>query len=377
MSKRGNGEGTIVKRKDGRYMGSVTIGRDINGKLKRKTVYGKTKKEVQEKLNDLSKQIYTDSYFEPSSLKLNDWLKTWLKNYKAISLKPATYDLYETLIDTLIYSGLGQLKLKDIKPVHIQAFYNKLYDNGKGYATSTIQKVNNILNPAFKTAIKNELINKNPVDSIEMPKHREKQVRALTIEEQNAFLEYAKISWYFSAFVVALDTGLRCGELLALNWDDIDLKNGEITVYKNLIAVKDRDSEDEKLILKIQQSPKTAKSIRTVPLTQRALNVLRELKIKQQSLSEIVFCTNKGTHVFPKNLRRTFQNILSKAKIEKLGLHVLRHTYATRLFEAGANPKTVSELLGHKNVSITLNIYTHVLPHQKKETVKLLDKLSI
>lgn len=377
MSKRGNGEGTIVKRKDGRYMGSVTVGRDMNGKLKRKTVYGKTKKEVQEKLNDLSKQIYTDSYFEPSSLKLYDWLKTWLKNYKAISLKPSTYDLYETLIDTLIKTELGQLKLKDIKPVHIQAFYNKLYDNGKGYSTSTIQKVNNILNPAFKTAIKNELINKNPVDSIEMPKHKEKQVRALTIEEQNVFVEEAKNSWYFSAFVVALDTGLRCGELLALEWNDIDLKNGEITVYKNLVAVKDRDSEDEKLILKIQQSPKTAKSIRTVPLTQRALNVLRELKIKQQSLSEIVFCTNKGTHVFPKNLRRTFQSILSKAKIEKLGLHVLRHTYATRLFEAGANPKTVSELLGHKNVSVTLNIYTHVLPHQKKETVKLLDKLSI
>ncbi|TYQ18276.1 UNVERIFIED_CONTAM: site-specific recombinase XerD [Acetivibrio alkalicellulosi] len=377
MAKRGNGEGTIVKRKDGRWMGSITTGRDITGKQKRKSVYGKTKKEVQEKLNKISMEVYQESYIEPSTITLYTWLENWLKNYKAISLKPATYDLYETLIETVIKQEIGHIKLKDIKPIHIQAFYNKLFDDGKGYATSTIQKVNNILNPAFKIAIKNELIRINPVDSVEMPKHKERQVRALTMEEQIIFLEAAKNNWYYSAFVIALDTGLRCGELLALEWDDIDLKNSEIKVYKNIVAVKDRDCKESKQKIVVQTSPKTAKSVRTIPLTQRATSTLKELKLKQQSLSNIVVCTKNGTHVFPKNLRRTFQCILKNANIEKLGLHVLRHTYATRLFEAGANPKTVSELLGHTNVSITLDTYTHVLPHQKKETVKLLDTLSI
>lgn len=373
MAKRGNGEGSIVKRKDGRWQGSIMTGRDLNGKIIRKTVYGKTQKEVQESLNKISGQLYNSKYFEPSKLELQNWLKDWLKNYKSISLKPVTYDLYETMIDKVIAPQIGHYKLKDIKPIHIQTLYNKLYDGGNGYATSTIQKVNNILYPAFNVAVMNELVDKNPVDGVQMPKHKEKQVRALTIAEETKFLEIAKKNQYYAAFVVLLDTGVRCGELLALTWEDIDLKNGTLHVCKNLVAVKDRDSKEGKQKIVVQDTPKTSKGVRTIPLTSRALNLLRELKLKQQSKTNIVFCTKNCTYLFPKNFRRAFQCVLKRAGIEQLGLHVLRHTFATRLFEKNANPKTVSILLGHANVGITLDIYTHVEPKQMVDTIKLLE----
>lgn len=283
--------------------------------------------------------------------------------------------MYETLIDKIITPEIGLYKLKDIKPIHIQMFYNKLYDNGNGYSTSTIQKINNILRPACEVAVRNDLIGKNPLDSVQLPKHKEKQVRALTVEEEAKFLETAKDNQYYAAFVVLLDTGLRCGELLALTWDDIDLKNNTLHVSKNLVAVKDRDKKDGKQKLVIQDTPKTSKGVRTIPLTNRSSTLLKALKIKQQSKTNIVFCTKKYTYLYPKNFRRAFQCVLKRAGIEQLGLHVLRHTFATRLFEKGANPKTVSTLLGHANVGITLDIYTHVEPEQMKETIRLLESI--
>lgn len=371
MARRGNGEGSIVKRKDGRWQGSIVVGRDASGKLIRKTVYGKTRQEVQEALNKISGQLYSKTYIEPSSIELGCWLKDWLRNYKSISLKPTTYDLYETLIDKIIIPEIGSLKLKDIRPIHLQMFYNKLYDNGNGYSTSTLQKINNILSPACEVAVRNDLIVKNPMDGVQLPKHKEKQVRALTVEEEARFLEAAKNNQYYMAFVVLLDTGLRCGELLALTWDDIDLKNGMLYVSKNLVAVKDRITGKQKLV--VQDTPKTSNAIRAIPLTTRALTLLKSLKLKRQSKTNIVFCTNRFTYIYPKNLRRAFQCVLKRAGIEQLGLHVLRHTFATRLFEKGANPKTVSTLLGHANVGITLDIYTHVEPEQMKEAIRLLE----
>lgn len=373
MAKRGNGEGSIVKRNDGRWMGSISTGRDEKGKLIRKCIYGKTKKEVQEKLSIISGKLYSKTYIEPSTLELTSWLNTWLVNYKSISLKPVTYDLYDMVINTIIASKIGHYKLKDIRPIHIQTLYNALYDNGKGYSTSTIHKVKVILKQAFEMAIQNELMEKNPVCGVQMPKRKEKQIRALTVEEEGKFLLLAQGNQYYAAFVVLLDTGLRCGELLALTWDDIDLKNGTLQVAKNLVAAKERKNGEEKYKLIIQETPKTSKSVRTIPLTSRALALLKELKIKQQSKTNIVFCTQKYTYLHPRNFRRSFQRILKNAGLEKLGLHVFRHTFATRLFERGANPKMVSTLLGHANVGITLDIYTHVQPEQMKETIKLLE----
>jgi len=143
--------------------------------------------------------------------------------------------------------------------------------------------------------------------------------------------------------------------------------------FKELVAVKDRKTGKQGLV--VQDTTKTSKSIRTIPLTNRSLVLLKELKTKQQSKINIVFCTKNYTYYYPKNFRNAFQSILKKAGLEKMGLHVLRHTFATRLFEKGANPKIVSTLLGHANVGITLDIYTHVEPQQMKDTIRLLESI--
>ena len=211
----------------------------------------------------------------------------------------------------------------------------------------------------------------HPAKGIELPSLEQKPVKAFTLEEQARFFEVAKSYSYYEAFIFAVDTGVREGELLALTWDDIDLKNGMLYVSKNLVAVKDRITGKQKLV--VQDTPKTSNAIRAIPLTTRALTLLKSLKLKRQSKTNIVFCTNRYTYIYPKNLRRAFQCVLKRAGIEQLGLHVLRHTFATRLFEKGANPKTVSTLLGHANVGITLDIYTHVEPEQMKEAIRLLE----
>lgn len=374
MSKKSNGEGSIYKRKDGKYTGQITIGRDSTGKLIRKTVYGNTKTDVLKKLTQLQAKVFTGTYFEPSKLTLEQWLQSWFETYKEISLRPQTKELYCTLINKIINPRIGWMKLCEIKPIHIQDLVNRLHK--EGYSSSTIQKIKNILNPAFKIAIVNKLIPESPIQNIQMPEKREKQIRAFTKAEQTKFIEAAKRSYFYEAYIIALNTGIRCGELLALNWDDIDFNNGEIKVNKTIITVKDASG---KFVVQIQHMPKTQSSERTVPLPINCIKILKDLRKKRLSKNfndnNIVFCSKVGTYVFPKNFRRSMDVVTSKAGIEKCGTHVLRHTYATRLFEAGVDIKTVSELLGHSKIEITLNIYTHVFKDDKKEAVQVLNQI--
>jgi len=196
------------------------------------------------------------------------------------------------------------------------------------------------------------------------------------LSEQKTFLTFAKDYRLYSAFVVNLDTGLRLGELLALTWKDIDLVNGFINVNKNIVVVEDRDNEtDNKTKLLVQDTTKTKSGKRKIPLIARSLQLLNELKLKQQANSDIVFCSEKGTHVFPRNFERTFSKVINKAGIDKCNVHTMRHTFATRLFEKDVSVKTVSKLLGHSSVSFTLNFYIHVLPTTKAEAIKVLDTL--
>jgi integrase len=172
---------------------------------------------------------------------------------------------------------------------------------------------------------------------------------------------------------VNIDTGLRRGELLALTWEDIDFENGSINVNKNIVTAKNRKTNTYEVA--VQDSTKTKSGMRKIPLTQRSLLILKELKLRQQKLSNIVFCSTNGTHIEPNNYNRAFGMVLKKAKLSNFSPHVLRHTYATRLFEINVPAKTVSELLGHASITITLNTYTHVMPETKAEAIKALDRL--
>ena len=231
-----------------------------------------------------------------------------------------------------------------------------------------------ILNSALEKACLNELILKNPCNGVELPALTQKEIKAFTQEEETKFLEASKDDKLYSLFLLGLDSGARLGELLALTWSDVNLDKGEISISKNLIYVKDFEDESENNnILKVQDSPKSKSSIRKVPLTQRCLKMLKELKGRTNSI--YVFCTKTGNFISPRNANRSFYRLVHKAGIKKCSFHTLRHTFATKLFNAGVPINAVSNLLGHAKTSTTLDIYVSLLPSLKKDAIKALDLL--
>ncbi|NLD50156.1 MAG: site-specific integrase [Clostridiaceae bacterium] len=360
--KRENGEGTITQLPNGTYMGKI----QIDGI--RKSVYGKSKPEVIRKIQQLSVNSLK-GLKESSSMKLENWLLFWLENYKKLKLKPKTYEVYETQSKYHILPSLGDIKLKDLNSLQIQKYINK---KAETLSSATVRKQYNILKSCLEKAVANEMINKNPCNHIELPALNQKEIKAFTQEEEKKFLEFAKHDPLYPLFIVALDTGIRLGELLALTWSDIDFKSAEIRVNKNLIFVRNYEGKTKnKNILKVQDTPKSKSSNRTVPLTTRSLYLLQKLK----SDRILVFCTKTNNYLSPRNVERSFVRIAGKAGINDCNFHSLRHTYATRLFELGVPLNVVSKLLGHSKTSITSDIYISVIPQLKTDAVKVLDSL--
>ena len=380
--KRGNGEGTIVKVKDNLWRGAVVIGRDENGNLKRKWFNGKTKKEVIEKMQPVLALISAGDYVEPSKTSLGEWLDVWLSEYKKNVLKPTTYDSYETNIRCHLKPGLGHISLKDLKTVDIQRFINDKFESG--VSTALIRKLKNIIHGSLKQAMVNQLVAKNVSEGVVLPTHKQKEIRVFSKDEEKAFINELKGDRLEVAFKLDLVSGLRIGELLGLTWDCIDLTNGIITVKQSLIRVKNRSKNPEKKNLYIiENTTKTRNSKRKVPIPKAAVSMLQKYKLKQEwekriaegtyEDNNLLFCTALGNRIIPRNAERSFARVAKKAGITGASIHSLRHTYATRLFEKGVAAKTVSELLGHKNVSHTLDVYTHVLPDIKSDAVENLN----
>lgn len=374
--KRTNGEGTITKLKSGKYMGKIMIGWKKDGKPNRVSVYGKSEKEVSIKLRELASQLDKGTYVQPNKYTFGEWIKRWLQDYKSINIKPRTYDTYESQINNHIIPHLGYIALRNIKSPHIQSFYNTKYNNGNGLSSATIRKIHNIIYASLKQAQNIDLIVKNPAEYVELPSLEQKTIRAFTEDEHALFFEFAKKSDYYNAFILADDTGIRIGELLALTWNDIDFKNRQISITKTISIIKDRKETSAKKYTLIVQKPKTKASIRKVPLTQRAYKMLLELKLKNSLDNQLVFPSRKGTYINPRNFERSFSKIVNRAGIDKCNCHTLRHTFATRCFEKGISIKIISKWLGHSKIAHTLDIYTHIMPDIEKQAIQLLESLS-
>ena len=261
MKKRSNGEGTICKRSDGRWMGQVVI--DIGGgQYKRKTVYGKSQKEVKNKIEQLKAESNMGRVIETSDMPLEQWMQIWIENYKP-NLKITTKEDYELYINTHIKnSDLGKIPLNKLKTIDLQKFYNaKLAGTYKGQkqklSPTTVRYINIIIRSALKQAVNNRMINQNVCDAVVLPKKNKVEIVPFTKEEVGKFLMVAKQDRYYALYLLEMMTGLRKGEILGLMWEDIDFKNRKINIVHNLCRIKNTNENSDRKYEMVLMSPKT------------------------------------------------------------------------------------------------------------------------
>ena len=371
--KRGNGEGTIHRRKDGGWCAQYTV-YTAEGR-KRKTIYGKTRTEVGGKLSKALSDRQGGLVFDDEGLTVANYLDKWLEGSLRGTVRQSTFDRYEIAVRVHIKPVLGRLKLTNLAPSHLAGFYqDKL---ASGFAPASVTKLHMGLHKALDQAVKWHMIPRNVAEVVKAPRPAPEEIRPLNREQTKALLEVAKKGDRFEAlYVLAVTTGLRQGELLGLKWEDVDLEDGVVRVRRTLTRHKTR------LLL---SDPKTKRSRRTVQLTQAAVGALKRHlahQVEQRGLlgdlyehQGLVFATQKGTLVNPSNLRkRSFEPLLEKAGLSAIRFHDLRHTCATLLLSSNVNPKIVSEMLGHATIAITLDTYSHVLPNMQKGAALALEE---
>lgn len=373
MAKRGQGEGTIFKRPDGTWWARLTIGKTPDGKQKRKAFYGKTRKEVQEKLTAALNDINNNTYIEPSRLTVEQWMYTWLRDYKKASVKPKTYAAYESHVKNHIVPDLGNYTLSALRNDTVQRFVNGLADKNLKYLT--VERIVGTLKTALIQAVDNELISKSPASRIKMPLKQEQTPRVLTIDEQERFMKAAKEHRNGEIFILILGTGLRIGEALALTWDDIDFKEHILSVSRTQIEYCEH-TNGKTIYHRGYGSPKTKTSKRTIPIIPSLMGMLQQLKEERTQEKErfklayqdtgLLFCNYYGVSLNYSAIEKKMQSICKKAGLEGVHPHTLRHTFATRGLENGIDLKIMQELLGHSTIKMTADLYTHVLPETKK-----------
>lgn len=307
---------------------------------------------------------------QQTNIKYIDWLTQWLENYIRPSVKMRTYERYKLIVEQHIKDKIGSMELNELSPLVLQRFITELLQSGnkktgKGLSANSVNAVISVIQSSLRTAHLLGLTTEYAADKLKRPKIQEKPVECFTIAEQKQ-IEQAVMNWKkdkLYGILLCLYSGLRIGELIALQWSDIDLTKGILTVSKSC-----HDSKDGLII----DAPKTISSRRMIPLPKQLLPILKNIKKKSDDPFVV---SAKGKPVSVRSYQRSFELLLKKLKIPHKGFHSLRHTFATRAIECGMDVKTLSEILGHKNPTVTLNRYAHSLMEHKAGMMNRLGKL--
>ncbi len=391
--RRGNSEGSIYQRSDGRWVSVIDLGyRD--GKRHRKSIYGKTRKEVQKKLTRALNAKEQGLPVTPERLTVEDWLTTWLKHQEPPARKPKTYTAYENHLRLHLVPALGQIRLAKLQPDDVREFMRA--KAAAGFAPKSIAHFRNTLRTALNLAIEDGVIFRNVAALAKPPRVDKPVLRVFTKEEALRFLEVVKGHRLEALFRVALSLGMREGEALGLRWEDIDLEAGKLHIVHSLQRVKRPGQKKSKLEL---LSPKTDGSRRTIMLPQVLLSPLLAHRTRQQQERAVcgegwqdtgmVFTTTVGTMLDQRNLLRAFYGIMNtpdpddpepdpkkkRKLLPRLRFHDLRHSAATLLLAQGVHARYIMELLGHSSISVTMNLYGHVLEDMKRETARQIDEI--
>jgi integrase len=360
MPKRGNGEGSIYKRKDGRWVGQYLVYTAKGPKYR--YIYGKTRADVSKKLTKAMADRDGGIVYDDENLTTCDFLTIWLSDCMKDTIRTSTFERYKSIVELHISPALGRLKLKALTPAHVQGFYRGRLDSG--LSPATVQKIHVVLHKALSQAVKWSLVPRNVTDAVSAPRPTPKEMQPLSAEEVRRLFEAASGDHLEALWILAVHTGMRQGELLALKWTDVDLEAGKIGVRRTLTRESGHYTLGE---------PKTKRSRRTVKLTRTAAEALRGHLSRQMDQIDrlgdlyrdqgLVFTSDSGGPLNPSNVRnRNLRRLTSKAGLPKIRFHDLRHTCATLLLSRNVHPKIVQEMLGHATVAITLDTYSHVLP---------------
>jgi integrase len=370
--------GQIIRRGENKWLVRVYIGEDTNGKRQyhSKIVKGK-KKDADDELIDLLRQNSLGLLSDDRNQTLSEYLDIWLKNIAKQRLSYRTYKDYEDLLKRYVREPLGKVKLRDLKAVHIQKLYGEMQE--RGLSARIVRYTHAILSSALKKAVQLDILPRNVAQLVQLPKQTRKEMDVLTREEVRLFLETVKTERLAPLFSFALATGMRLQEYCALQWKDIDLEKGTATIQRALVWHRKGGGWHF-------GQPKTSTSRRTIPLP---ISIVEELKAHRKKLlgeilkpgalwqnNNLVFPSEVGSPLLPRNLFRVFKRTLRSAGIrESIRLYDLRHTTATLLLQAGINPKVVSERLGHSTITLTLDVYSHVLPTMQQDASEQLEAM--
>lgn len=369
--KRGNGEGSISRRKNGGWMAQYAV--HTGEGRKRKTIYGKTRAEVATKLSRALSDREDGLNFDAGRLTVGEYLERWLEDSVKDTVRPSTYQRHEELTKLHLVPTLGRLKLQGLTPMQVRRLYREKLDGG--LSSATVQKMHVVLHKALGQAVRDGLVPRNITEAVTLPQIKREEIKALSAEETKKLLAAAKGDKLEALYVLAVTTGMRQGEILGLKWEDVDLERGVARVRRTLTRVRGR------VALGV---PKTPRSRRGVRLTASAVEALRghlsrqmeEIDLKGSLYRDegLVFASEAGTLMNPTNLRtRSFAPLLERAGLPSIRFHDLRHTCATLLLGSNVNPKVVSEMLGHASVAITLDVYSHVLPDMQDSAARALE----
>lgn len=369
--------GTISKRTNNTWMVRIFLGRDANGRTKHfnKTIHG-TKKDAQRFLTAKLREKDLGHFIDPAAESLDSYFKVWLQDIAKPRVREATLVSYEWIVNKYIVPQLGSYRLCDLRPDQIQRFYGEL--SRRGLSARTVRYAHSILSSALGHAELQGMIATNPCTRCSLPKKHKTEMKYLSPQEVKQFLEAAKDSRMYALFLLAVETGMRPGEYLALQWSDVDLGTGFLTVRR---TVKTRKGGGYYFA-----TPKTSKGNRPLYISSNLTAALkaqrrRQLEAKIQSGAiyrdnDLIFANELGDPLLIENVRRRyFEPLLSDAGLPKIRLYDLRHTSATLLLASGEHPKVVAERLGHASTNLTLDTYSHVLPSMQLGATNRIQKL--
>ncbi len=368
MAKRGNGEGTIYQRNDGRWAASISV----EG-TKRKTLYGKTRKEVFEKLKKAQHEQQQGTLVTGPQQTMRQYLEHWLEEVHRPTIRLTSYIKYRGLLSRHILPVIGHIQLQKLTPQHVQALYaQKLKE---GLTARTIHSMHSVLHKALDNAVRWGLIARNVCDVVSQPHPVRHEIHPLSQDQARQLLQTAQEHRLAGLLIVALATGMRRGELLSLKWHDISFADNSLQVRRTMNRIVGHGY--------VESETKTMKGRRKILLPVFVVKALKQHRTRQLEARlkagdawqehDLVFCNTCGGFLDPTNVLRMFHKLIAKAGLPHMRFHDLRHSAATILLSMGVHPKVVQELLGHSQIGMTMDTYSHVLPTMQKDAMERLD----